>query len=180
MQKTFSLKAWPKEFMAAVAVAAVVSVAFTVAASLFDRFHQVSAEDLRTAETSAVAIGNKSQVLSFNDWGVSLTVPLGADMPQVWYTAQGSDSFGLSTTYVEKKSGAACSAGHNAVGVIVRSAAGSPLSSTESQIATSLGTIGGYTYTYETPDSTCAATDAAEAANHEAMVIEGNGELNSL
>jgi hypothetical protein len=164
--------------MIAMIVSVAVAVAFTVVASVFDDYRQVAAENLRGSEVGAVPAGN-AQVLKFDDWGVSLTVPYGVGMPQVRFAAQGPDSYGLSSSEVEK-AGQACMASNNAVGVVVRVPAGTPLASDQGRVPQSLGEVGQYNYVYETPVSACAATGAAAQAKNESMVIEGDAQLDAM
>jgi hypothetical protein len=171
---------WIKEMGAVALVSVGVALVFTFVASVFDQFHQVAAEDLGSNEVAALAGADNTQVLRLDQWGVSLTLPLGSDMAVVKYAAEGPDSVGLSSAAVEKIA-SVCTASHNAVGVIVRAPAGAQLNTKQAlaQGETSLGSIGGYTYMYERPDSSCEATRASVLASAEAIGIAGAAVLSA-
>lgn len=154
-----------------------VALAFTVAASAFDQFHQVAAEDLYAQETSAVAAGNQTQLVKVKEWGVQLSLPLGEGSSLLQYAVEGPDSVGLSSAALEQY-GSKCSAGRNAAGVLVRLAAGSDGAKLAERQGVLKASLGGYDYVYETPVSSCASVgQAADVAQETDMVIEGYGAL---
>jgi len=161
---------------------AVVSVgvvlAFTASASVFDQFHQVAAEDLRGAEVTAVAGAGQTQQLNFSDWGVVIDLPLGGGMPMVKYEAEGPDAMGLSSVAAEKY-GAVCSAGQNALGVVVREPVGANKGLSQLPMATSLGTVNGFSYAFEMPATPCTDTGAGSFIADEAMAIAGAAVLSA-
>ncbi|HEX3081979.1 MAG TPA: hypothetical protein VHQ86_01885, partial [Candidatus Saccharimonadia bacterium] len=120
-------------------VAVSVTLVFTVAASVFEQFHQVAAEELRGKEETAVPGAGQTQVLTLKEWGVTLSVPMGPGLPAVKYVSEGPDSYGLSSADVEK-AGSACSAAQNAIGTIVRVPAGT-WGSRPGQVELALGTV---------------------------------------
>lgn len=166
------LPAWVKDLGAVTLVSVGVAVVFTVAASVFDQFHQVAAEDVGGNEVAAVVGSDHTQVLKVDQWGITLTLPLGSDMSTIKYATQGPDSIGLTSEGVEKID-SVCTAEANAVGVVVREPAGAHSSNSPVQGQASLGTIGNYEYTYERPDSACEATQASEFASQESIGIAG-------
>jgi hypothetical protein len=175
MLRLWMWPAWLKDLGSVALISTGVAIVFTVTASVFEQFHQVAAEDLGSNEIAAVAVGDHTQVLKFSQWGVSLSMPMGNDMATVKYTTEGPDSVGLTSAGVEKID-KVCTAGQNSVGAIVRRRAGAQLPAPVPG-DTTLGTIGGYVYTYETPQSVCAATKAWVLANSEAMGIAGTAVL---
>ena len=147
-----------------------VALVFTAAAAVFQQFHQVAAEDLNVHQVPAVAGPNSTQVMNIKSWGVTLTLPLGSDMPLVSYAGQGPDSVGLTTASLSQY-GTACSASRNGVGAIVREPAGSNAGHV-------MATIGAYDYVYQQPLSSCMdVREAAYVAAQEAMAIQGVGTL---
>jgi len=154
-----------------------VVLAFTVAASAFDQFHQVAAEDLYVQEVPAVTAGNQTQLVKVKDWGVQLSLPLGESSPLLRYAVEGPDSVGLSSAALEQY-GPKCSAGRNAAGVLVRLAAGSDGAKLAQRRGVLKGSFGGYDYVYETPVSSCANMGQADGVAQETdMVVEGYGAL---
>ena len=154
-----------------------VALVFTVAASVFDQFHGVAAEDLYAREASAVAAGDQTQRVDIKDWGVQLSLPLGTDAPLLRYAVEGTDSVGLSTVDLEKY-GPKCSAGRNAAGVLVKLTTGSDSAKLAWLRGHLMGSFGGYDYVYEKPTSSCASVvQASDVAVETGMVIEGYGTL---
>ncbi|HEY2003919.1 MAG TPA: hypothetical protein VGH44_02280 [Candidatus Saccharimonadia bacterium] len=163
----------------ALALSLGVALVFTVAASVFDQFHQVAAEELNAREASAMVVGNAMQRVDIKDWGVQLSLPLGTGSSLLEYAVEGSDSIGLSTAALEHY-GSKCSAGQNAAGALVRLATGSAGAKLAERQGILKGSFGGYDYVYETPASACAGVDqAADMAVQEVMIIEGYGTLSS-
>ena len=78
-------------------VAVGVALVSTLAGSVFDHVHQVDAEELTAATTTAIPTAGGNQVLSLKDWGLQLTMPLAAEMPAISYTTRPGDTVGLSS-----------------------------------------------------------------------------------
>lgn len=147
---------WPIFF-----VAVAVAVFSTAAGSVFDHVHQVDAEELTAAEVTAVPAAGDTQVVSIADWGVSLTLPLAADLPAVRYTTRSGSSVGLSSLDLEQI-GPACLASRSGLGSLVRLAAGDFASSVHGNPAMHfITTIGDHDYAYYSAQSTCTDDPAA-------------------
>jgi hypothetical protein len=161
---------WP-----AVLVALTVAVAFTVAASVFEQFHQVAAEDLNGHEVPAVSVGHSTQVMDIKPWGVQLKLPLGQDQPLLSYAAQGPDSVGLSSVALAQF-GPSCRASRNGAGALLRL---KPAAAVQAgKFGQVLGSVGGYDYVYQLPQNPCMQIEgAANMAAQQAIAIEGAGEL---
>lgn len=170
--------AWPKmvarEMLTMLLVTLGTALVFTLAAAIFNQFHQVAAEDLNVHEMSASDIGNNLQKVEISDWGVALTVPLGPGMPMMKYAVQGPDSVGLSSTAVENY-GNLCSAAHNGVGALVRLPQGGWA---KTRLGYLLGSMGGYDYVFEMPQTDCDNVgNAYDVAAFEGIELEGAGVL---
>lgn len=163
-----------REMLAVLPVALGAAVVFTLAAAVFSQFHQVAAEDLNVHEASAVAAASNTQKITIADWGVQLVLPLGPGMPLMKYAVQGPDSVGLASTAVESY-GSACSASHNGVGALVRVPQGGWAND---RVGYLLGTIGGFDYVFEMPQTACGDIgNAHDAAAFEGIELEGAGVL---
>lgn len=161
-------------------VALGVALAFTVVAAVFQRFHQVSAEDVHVPTVDAVVAANGTQVLSIGNWNVQLVLPLGKDMPLVNYAGMGADSVGLSSAPLASLD-PKCSAQANALGSILRLPAGSfahyPSSS---QTKVFLANVGDSDFVYQMPFSTCTGGEVASGLVAQAeAAIQGVGIVQS-
>lgn len=144
-------------------VAVSVAIFSTLAGSVFDNVHKVDAEELTGAETSAVPVDGGMQQLDLLQWGVTLNVPLAAELPTLRYTTRSGDSVGLSSVDLEAI-GPACLASHGGLGNLVRFPAGSFAASTHGDPAEHfIATVDGHDYAYQTPLNACANTSAAGA-----------------
>ena len=161
-----------RDLWRAAVVAVCVAFMFTVAASVFEQFHQVAAEDLNVHEVTAERSGIRSQMLFVTAWGVRLHMPIGQDQSLLTYAAEGPDSVGLSSTALDEF-GTACTASRNAAGALERLAIGQTVE--KGQV---LGTFDGFEYVYVQPTSPCMNVDgAANFAAQEAIAITGAGSL---
>ena len=162
-------------------VAIGVALAFTVAAAAFERFHQVSADDVRIPAVEAVADGNGSQVLTIGSWNVQLVLPLGEDMPLVNYAGKGSDSVGLSSAALSGLD-AKCSAQANALGSILRLSAGSFAHyPSGGQAKVFLANVGGSDFVYQMPLGTCTGGEVASGLVAQAeAAIQGVGVIRPI
>src|SRR5476649_2166739 len=95
-------------------VAVGVALISTLAGSVVDHVHQVDAEELTGAETTALPAPGGNQVLDLKDWGLKLTTPLAAAMPALSYTTRAGDTVGLSSADLAKL-GPDCIASRNAL-----------------------------------------------------------------
>jgi len=162
-----------RDLSAAAAVAVVVALASTMAGSVLDHIHQVDAETVAATEKPAKAGPDGMQTLNVADWGVSLTVPLAAEMPLLTYTDHGGTSIGLSAADLTKVS-TACTSSKNALGSIVQLAAGSYIEAATrgNWHARFINTINSHDYVYLYPQTAC--TEKAEAVpivNREVSII---------
>ncbi len=167
-----------RELVFVLAVAVGVAFMYTAAASVVSQFHQVAAEDLNVHQVPAVKGSNNTQILTFPQWGVMLTMPYGQGMGLMNYATQGPDSVGLSSADLASYK-SACGANTNALGAVVRVPAGSLASYPEqTRRGFDLGTFGNYEYVFQMPQNPCmGVVPAANIAAQEGMVVEGDGVL---
>ena len=163
-------------------VAVSVAIFSTLAGSVLDHVHKVDAEELSGVVINAKPIEGAQQRLDFTSWGVTLNLPLAAELPTVRYTTGSGDSIGLSSQDLEKL-GPACIASHAGLGNIVRLPAGTFTSAVHSDPSMHfVSTINGHDYVYKTPLSACAATSAASAIinREESAVLNAMDSLSPL
>lgn len=139
-------------FLVAVAVVAV----GTVSAAVFNYAQKAGAEEQPTREVAAVpASDGRQQVLMVKEWGVTLTVPLAAEMPLMSYASQSAVSVGLSTADL-KAYGKECSAARGGLGSLVRIPAGTFGEYSKGDVSKQfVKTLGGYDYLYLAPEKVC-------------------------
>jgi hypothetical protein len=155
-------------------VAVGVALASTLAGSVVDHVHQVDAEELTGAEATATAAGT-SQVLTLKDWGLTLTLPFGTELPAVTYTTRPGDTVGISSADLAPL-GPDCIASRNGLGVLLRSPIGSYANARHgSTISYYITAIGNSEYSYEMPQSDC--SDIAQVnpiINRETSIVIGS------
>lgn len=162
-----------RELAIASGVAIAVALASTLAGSVFDHIHQVDAEALTAQEKTAQPGPDSTQLLSVDDWGVNLKLPLVSELPLVSYTDHGGTSIGLSSADLAKL-GAECKANRNALGSILRLNAGSYMEAATrgNWRARFINTIGQYDYVYVYPQTACTEKpEAVPVVNREVSIF---------
>ncbi len=153
-------------------IAVAVTLFGTLAGSVFDHVHKVDAEELTAGETSATPGPDGSQAVIMADWGVQFTAPLAAELPTLKYTTRNGDAIGFSSADLEQH-GAACIAGRNGLGALLRFPAGGFAKSVNADFPKIfVATINGYDYAYQKPQNACSDTTAgAEITNREVSIF---------
>ena len=155
-------------FLVAVSVAAF----STLAGSVFDHVHKVDAEELSGITVDAKPVADAQQRLTLASWGVTLTLPLAAELPLVRYTTGSGSSVGLSSQDLEKI-GSACSASHAGLGNLVRLPAGSFTAAVHGDPSMHfIATITDHDYVYKSPLNNCSSSAVTSAiVNREESAI---------
>lgn len=160
-------------------IAVAVALLGTATGFAWDRVHRVVAEEQVSHGTPAVVKSADIQQLSIGDWGVSVDLPLAAEMPLLSYAVQSADVIGLSSADLEKF-GPDCRAGRNALGTVSRYQVGSYGKSVPASAGSNVvASIGAFDYVYQFPQTACADQPGAMTVINREMtvVLEALGNL---
>lgn len=161
-----------RELWPALLIALTVALFSTLAGSIFDKVHNVDAEEIASGETAAAPGPDDTQLVTAADWGVRFTAPLAPELPTLKYTTRAGDTIGLSSADLEKQ-GPACIASRGGLGALLRFPAGGFAKTANGDPSKYfIAKINGYDYAYQKPQNACSDTKlGGEITNREVSII---------
>jgi hypothetical protein len=163
-------------------VAVIVTLVGTITGSVLDHRHQIAADAQGTGTTWAVAGADQTQLLSFKDWGIQVSLPLVSELSLTGYSGQSASSRGLSSSELTKL-GPQCDANNNALGTLMRYPAGTYAQAEKHALGENvLTTLGGYDYVYRFAQNSCVDSEIARVIvnRQESMLLDDLGSLSLI